>query len=271
SYVNTSGTVSATTAGIGNSATDTLVVTAPNPAINLLKQISTSASGPWFKFLSAAPGTPLYYQFTIENAGDVALDPVSVSDALVSAAGCTWPAPLPVASQIQDPTATCVVGPLTALAGDNPNTATAHGTYTGTPYDSTVSSANYIGAAPGFSLLKQISASASGPWSSAVNVGLGANVYYKFILVNTGAQTLNNVNVTDPDPLVSAAAAGCVFSDPLAIGSATTCIVGPITASSTAGTTTNTATGHGTNGSVFDTDPSTAQYTAGAVSADLAI
>lgn len=260
SYANTSGAVSATTAGTGNTATDTLVVNAPRPGTSLLKQISTSPTGPWFKFLSVAPGTSVYYQFIIENTGDVALSPVSVNDLTVSTLGCTWPVALPVASPTQDPTATCVVGPVTALAGYNSNTATAHGTYNGTDYPSAPSSADYIGASPGFSLLKQIGTSATGPWSSSITVALNGTVYYKFTLVNTGGVPLSPVSVTDPQ----VSTATCTFTDPLAVGGATTCVVGPVTASGTPGTYTNTATGNGTSGGItINTSPSSADYTAG--------
>ena len=132
-YNNTSGTVSSTNGGTGNTASKTLAVTSPNPSISLLKQVSTSSTGPWTSFVGVATGGNLYYQFTIENTGDVVLSPVSVTDPLVSTAGCTWPASLPVAVPANNNhIATCVVGPVTAIAGLQPNTATAYGTYGGT-------------------------------------------------------------------------------------------------------------------------------------------
>ncbi|TMH65637.1 MAG: DUF11 domain-containing protein, partial [Betaproteobacteria bacterium] len=60
-YANTSGAVSATTAGTGSTASASLTVNAPDPAISVLKRVGTSATGPWFDFLSVAPTTPLYY------------------------------------------------------------------------------------------------------------------------------------------------------------------------------------------------------------------
>jgi uncharacterized repeat protein (TIGR01451 family) len=67
--------------------------------------------------------------------------------------------------------------------------------------------------------------------------------------------------------------ASCTFTDPLPVSGATTCIAGPVVASGAASsTTTNTATGHGTNsGTVYDTAPSSASYTIGASISDLAI
>ena len=281
SYPNTSGSVSASVAGAGNTASDTLVVQAPNPSIGLLKKISTSPTGPWTKLVTVTPGTPLYYQFTAENTGDVALNPFSVSDPTLAGTGadpatCVWqttnvpttlPA-LPVGTATIDPTATCVVGPIVAALGAHSNTATAHGTYSGTVYDSAPSTADYVGAVPGFSLVKQISATALGPWTSAIGAAAGSNVFYKFTIVNTGALDLTAIGVTDP----TVSTASCAFTDPLLAGQTTTCVVGPVVASGASGsTTTNTATAHGTNGSVFTTPPSSASYTIATATAELAI
>ncbi|HJU21977.1 MAG TPA: hypothetical protein VJ891_05670, partial [Casimicrobiaceae bacterium] len=281
-YANVSDPVSATTAGTGNTASAGLTVDAPNPAIGLLKQVGTSATGPWFKFVTVTPSTPLYYRFTAENTGDVALNPFDVSDptlagTAVDPATCAWSSPnspttlpaLPVASATIDPTATCVVGPISAMSGDRPNTATAHGTFGGAVYDSTASNAEYLGALPGFSLLKQVSTLASGPWASAIDVAVGNDVFYKFLLVNTGAFALSSINVSDAQVDTST----CTFTDPLPIDGATTCVVGPVAASGAPGSTTiNTATGHGMNGGTpVDTAPSSASYTISSTNADLAI
>ena len=280
-YVNTSGAVSDAVAGSGNTASGTLAVNAPNPSLGVSKKISTNPAGPWTKFVTVAPGTLLYYQFTAENTGDVALNPFSVTDpALAGTAAdpvaCVWQTinvpstlpVLPVGTALIDPTATCVVGPIAAVLGAHSNTATAHGTFSGTSYDSAPSTADYIAGVPGFSLLKQISASAAGPWTSVIGAAAGSGVYYKFTIVNTGVLDLTSVGVTDP--LVSTAT--CAFTDPLVAGSATTCVVGPVTATGVSGsTTTNTATAHGTNGSVFTTAPSSARYTIATTTADLAI
>ena len=272
-YANTSGIVSTTIAGVvsnGNTASDTLTVRDAHPGIGLLKQVSTTASGPWTTFLSIAPGTSIFYQFTIENTGDVPLSPVSVTDPTVSAAGCTWPASLPVASPTDEPTATCVAGPVAALAGDHPNTATAHGVNGGTVQDSDPSSADYIGAVPGFSLLKQIGTSPTGPWASAISgVAPGSSLYYKFTIVNTGNVPLSGINVTDPQ----VSTVTCTFTDPLpALNGATICVVGPVAASATIATHPNTATAHGTNdGTTIDSLPSSASYTVASADPDLSI
>jgi uncharacterized repeat protein (TIGR01451 family) len=277
-YLVTTSAVSDAAAGAGNTASASVDVTAPAPGSSVLKQVGTSATGPWFNFVAVAPGTPLYYRFTVENTGDVPLDPFGVSDPMLpQAASCAWQTPnspstlpvLPVASPTLDPTATCVVGPVFATLGATSNTATAQGTFSGSTFASIPSTADYIGAVPGFSLVKQVAASPLGPWASAIGVPAGGDVFYRFTLVNTGGLDLSGIAVTD----VTLDLSSCTFTDPLVVGDATTCTVGPITAAGSAGTViVNTATGHGSNGgSSVDTPPSTASFTISSANADLAI
>ena len=191
SYANASGTVQATisgTATIGDFATDTLTVNSPSPAIALLKQISTSATGPWASFVAVTAGTNVYYQFTIENAGDVVLSPVSVTDPLVSTATCSWPASLPVAvAGNNNHITTCVVGPVTTTSGAHPNIATSSGTYSGSVYTDT-SSATY--ATTGLTLAKSV--------TEASFTNVGDLLHYGYLVTNSGsASLLGPVTVTD--------------------------------------------------------------------------
>jgi uncharacterized repeat protein (TIGR01451 family) len=281
-YAITTSNVSDAAAGTGNTASATLDVSAPSPGSSVLKQIATSATGPWFAFVAVAPNTPLYYRFTVENTGDVPLDPFGVSDPVLAAAGidpagCAWQTSnspstlptLPVASATLDPTATCVVGPVLAALGARSNTAIAQGTFNGSAFASAASTADYIGAVPGFSLVKEVATSPLGPWSSAIGAPAGNDVFYRFTLVNTGALDLSGIGVTDAMVDLSS----CTFTDPLVVGDATTCTVGPVIATGSAGTVTvNTAIGHGTNGgSGVDTPSSSASFTISSANADLAI
>src|SRR5574341_144067 len=188
-YTNTSGAVSSTNGGTGNTATDSLTVKAPNPSIALLKQISTSDTGPWTSYATVNIGSNVYYRFTIENTGDVPFSPVSVTDPLVSTAGCTWPATLPVAVSGNDNhIATCVVGPVSAAAGSHTNTATASGTYSGTTYTSTSSSATY--ATPELTLAKSV--------AESYFVSVGDILHYSFDVTNSGfAPLLGPATVSD--------------------------------------------------------------------------
>lgn len=191
-YVNTSGNVShiinAATVN-GNTATDTVTLESPLPGIALLKQVGPSATGPWSSFLSVAVDANVYYKFTVENIGDVALTSVNVTDALVSTASCSWPSPLPApVSGNENHIATCVTGAVTALTGVHPNTATAHGTYSSTEYHSVPSTASY--ATPGITFDKT---------STDINfTGVGYVLDYNFLVTNNGSvPLLGPVTVAD--------------------------------------------------------------------------
>jgi LPXTG-site transpeptidase (sortase) family protein len=188
-YANTSNAVTSTNGGTGNAASDTLTVNAPNPGIALLKQVSTSATGPWTSYVTVNAGSSVYYRFTIENTGDVPLNPVSVNDIVVSTAGCTWTTPLPVAvSGNENHITACVVGPVAAASGLHLNTATASGTYSGTTYSSTPSSATY--ATPGLTLVKSVAETSF--------TSVGDVLHYTFAITNSGfAPLLGPVTVSD--------------------------------------------------------------------------
>jgi len=137
-------TISSTNGGTGNTATASVLVKDLTPALKLLKQIGTSPSGPWYTSLIIVPGSAVYYRFVVENTGDVPLTGIYITDPNVNTSACSWPNPLPVADADDNHIAVCVVGPVTALAGYYPNTATAHGSYLGSEYDSPASTASYM-------------------------------------------------------------------------------------------------------------------------------
>ena len=214
SYANTSGAVSSTNGGTGNIASNTLTVNAASPAIGLLKQVSTSATGPWTSFVAVTTGSNIYYQFTIENSGDVALTSVSLTDpSLPSAAttcNSTWTNPLPVAVAGNDNHIdTCVVGPIAAVSGSHSNTATASGTYSTATYTDT-SSATY--ATTGLTLDKT---------ATETSFTLAGDLlHYSYLVTNSGAAPLlGPVTVTDDKATVTCPAVSSVgdldaFLDP---------------------------------------------------------
>jgi len=144
-----------------------------------LKQVGPTAAGPWSSFLAVAPGGNVFYRFTVENIGNVPLSSVGVTDPQVSTVSCTWPEPLPVASPSQDPTATCVVGPVAAATGTTPNTATAAGTFGGTTVNDT-STATY--ATTGLTIVKSVAESSF--------TAIGNVLHYTFVVTNTGFAAL---------------------------------------------------------------------------------
>jgi uncharacterized repeat protein (TIGR01451 family) len=134
----------------GNIARDTLLVDNPIPGISILKQVglTNDINEAWFTNVVVKPGTNLYYLLIVENSGEVPLSPLTVSDPDVSLSGCTWPATLPVSAvDNDDHIIFCVVGPISALEGTYPNTATAIGKYNGTDYTDD-STAIYKGEQP---------------------------------------------------------------------------------------------------------------------------
>jgi LPXTG-site transpeptidase (sortase) family protein len=204
-YANTSGTVSSTNGGTGNTASDSLTVNSPNPAIALLKQVSTGATGPWTSFVAVTVGSNVYYQFTVENTGDVPLTSISISDpSLPSAAttcNSTWTNPLPVAvAGNENHIDTCVVGPITAVAGSHPNTATASGVYGGTTYSDT-SLATY--ATTGLTLDKTVT-------ETSFTLA-GDLLHYSYLVTNSGfAALLGPVTITDDKATVTCPAVNTV-------------------------------------------------------------
>ncbi len=192
-YNNTSGSVSSTNGGTGNTASDSLTVNAPVPGISFLKQVSTSATGPWTSFVAVPVGGSVYYKFTIENTGDVALSPISASDptlasTAVDPATCSWtdPLPAPVAGNNNHIT-TCIKGPVTAVSGSHPNTATGSGSYLGTPYTDT-STATY--ATTGLTIVKSV--------TETYFLAAGNVLHYSYLVTNTGfAPLLGPVTIAD--------------------------------------------------------------------------
>jgi hypothetical protein len=146
-YNNTSGNVSAVVSGVtvqGNNASDSLTVNPARPAIGIFKQVSTSPTNGWVKNLAVSAGTNIYYKFTIENLGDVPLNPIRIADNTLDVSSCTWTPPLPVAvAANENHIQTCVVGPIVTSSGVHTNIATAYGTYNGSEYNSSPSSAVY--------------------------------------------------------------------------------------------------------------------------------
>lgn len=241
SYANTSGNVSHVVNSVtfnGNTASNTLTVNAANPSISILKQVGTTATGPWSSYVSVVTGTNVFYLITVENTGDVPLSPVTVSDPNVNTVACTWPNPLPVANATNDNhIATCVVGPVAATAGVNPNTATANGTFGGTGYTDT-STATYATAA--LTLDKTA--------NPTTFTTLGQIITYTFTVTNSGFATLSGPVTINDDlatdetcPALTTIGDGDNFFDPaeVIVCSATYAITAP---DMTSGSVTNTAT-----------------------------
>jgi len=221
-YNNTSGNVSHIVNGTpvnGNTASGALSVNPPNPAISLGKQISLSAGGPWSTFIPVTAG-PVFYRFTVENTGDVPLNPISITDNTLDVSGCnaTFASiTLPVAVAGNDNhIVTCVVGPVAISAGSHTNTAHATGTFAGVPHNSPNDSATF--ATTGLTLDKT---SVESTYLAAGNL-----IHYNYLVTNSGFATLQGpVTVADNKATVTCPAVSTVgdldnFLDP---GESITC------------------------------------------------
>lgn len=252
---NNSVTVSSTNGGTGNISTASVLVKDPAPAISILKSVGPSNVGPWTPSLSVTLPGSVYYRFIVENIGDVPLNNVNISDPNVNISGCSWvdgdgtgltaPFTLPVADANDNQLAICILGPITALDGSNPNTATASGTNGITVTDT--STATYTGVAPNLVLAKT---------DGVTSVIAGGTTSYTLTVTNNGnAPTSGLVTVVDVPPVGLAVTAisgsgwtctlatlTCTRSDALAAGNSYPVITVDATVSTSAsGTLVNKA------------------------------
>lgn len=111
----------------------------PAPGLTLEKLAGSSAQGPWSSMLNGvAPGSNIYYRFSVVNSGNISLSGLSINDAQVDTSACWLTDPLAPGAAT-----TCVVGPVTAITGIHTNVATAQSTtpaVTSSPSDATYTS-----------------------------------------------------------------------------------------------------------------------------------
>lgn len=111
----------------GNTAEASVLVRDQTPKLSLLKQVAAAAGGPWYDTAVIPAGNEVYYRFTVENTGDVALSNVNITDNPLGVLTACNVTSLPTAdADDDDHITTCIVGPVTALAGRRVNTAQAH-------------------------------------------------------------------------------------------------------------------------------------------------
>ena len=184
SHVNTTSAVTSTQGGSGPAATATLVVSDPVAVLDLNKQISTDGTN-WFKFVAVPVGADVYYRFTAYNGGDVPFTSITVSDPAPIA--CTWTGTTypPLAP---GETGYCVTGPIAAVAGLHPNTATATGTHATGTANASPSTASY--GTTGLTLAKSATETSF--------ASLGDVLHYEYLVTNSGfAPLLGPVTVAD--------------------------------------------------------------------------
>ncbi len=159
-----------------------------SPAITLKKQASITSY--------AAPNTAVTYSYTVDNTGNVTLDPVTVTDPMSGLSAITCPDSELSPNQVETCTATYTTTQADVDRGSVNNMGTASGTPpSGLPVVATSSVTIPAVESPGISLVKSSDLST---FSTA-----GTLVIYSYLVTNTGNQTLTSVGVTDPMPGLS--------------------------------------------------------------------
>ena len=205
----------------GSAATATSTLTIPavdTPAISLAKTANVTSY--------SAPGIVITYSYKVTNAGNVTMNPISVTDPHVglSAISCGSTSLAPGASETC--TATYTTTQADVNAGSISNTGTASGKPPTGPVVTITSSLTIPAtASPALTVMKSVTS--TGPYNA-----VGQSITYSFVAKNTGNVTLSSVGITD----TQTAPAGALTSGP-------TCqsLSGP--AGSCSGSTTSLVTG----------------------------
>lgn len=222
------------------------VGTSPSPAC-----ASTST-------LTVAPGTTVYYCYTIVNTGDVTVTSVSLVDDKING-----PFVMPVGLLAPKGTQN-IIGVAAAHSVTTTNTATwtvqvPSGLLVGTQARGVATATvNVAPPTPNLDILKMVSLSPDCSNSQdPLSVGPGVNAYYCYTLSNTGGFTLTNVSITDSD-IGSLTSTLSVFP----VGASTTFTRGPV-AKTVVGANTSTVTwvanyfNSGISTSISDVDSAT--------------
>ncbi|MBP9073314.1 MAG: Ig-like domain-containing protein [Caldilineaceae bacterium] len=220
------------------------------PGIDVEKYVSVDAQATWDDAdLAPGPqtrvGETVFFRFVVTNNGDIPLTGVALSDSHYPLTGCAAiPDPL-----IPGASYTCVISQVVEdVEADcvHTNTATVTGLGAGVPVRDTDDANYFAPTRPALALQKLVSVDGQTTWHDAdaptgPQAPVGANVFFQFVLVNTGNVPLTNVTLTDSDFNLPALCAN--IPSALAIGEPYVCTIGPISAQ--AGQHTNTALASG--------------------------
>ncbi len=216
------------------------------PAIDVEKFVSVDGKATW-QDADSAPGPQatygagVYFRFVVTNIGNVPLSNVTLNDNRYPLGDCpAIPNPLAPAASYE-----CIYGPTTAAVGQHTNTATATGVWTDITVRDTDDANYHVPAQPAIDLEKHVSVDGRLSWHDAdvpqgPQAGLGAAVYFRFLITNSGNVPLNSVTLSDNVYSL----VGCpAIPNPLAVGAGYECIYGPVAAEFGQHTNTGTTTG----------------------------
>ena len=196
----------------------------------------------------ADAGDQITYDFLIRNAGNVTLTAISITDAKIGQVTCSANPLAPGLSTLCQATYTLLQSDVnagsvsnTALVSAQPPSGAPVTDVSGSAAGNDTPTVSSIPATPRITLVKSASPIAD---VDGNGVDAGDTIAYAFTVTNTGNQTLNGVNVTDP--LFTPATVACVAST-LAPGADTTCGATYVLQQSDldAGSVTNSATASG--------------------------
>jgi uncharacterized repeat protein (TIGR01451 family) len=241
-------TATATGQGVDNTGTpvgppaqsnqDTANYFGASAALTLVKDVNglhaPNAPGPF-----VPTGSTVTFAYLVTNTGNVTLAPVTVTDSVLGAVTCPPTPVLPGDTLTCTATARAAAGEQTNNAGATGQGVDNTGTPVGPPAQSNQDTANYFGASPALTLVKDVNGEHE-PTAPGLFDPVGAPVTFTYLVTNTGNVTLNPVSVTDipsPGPITCPATS-------LAPQTSTTCTA---TARAAAGEQTNNAgaTGQG--------------------------
>lgn len=194
------------------------------------------------------PGAPVSFRFVITNVGNVDLSNVTLSDSVFDTSACIMPAALAVGAFAE-----CTVGPFPAVEGQHVNTATASAVIGNQTITDTDDAYYFSGDLPLIEIEKSVSSDGGATWKDSTSVVIGENVFYRFVITNTGNVPLTNLVLTDD----SFSTTSCTLPASLAPGASHECVVGPQPAGSAIHTNTATITATFDEQTISDTDTAT--------------
>jgi len=165
-------------------------------------------------------GDVITYSFEVRNTGNVTLQTVTITDAMLGLAGAPCTTDLAPGDTVTcTATGTHTIDETELLAGGVSNTATATGTRTGQPpaTDTDTKTVTTTAPAPGITLTKTAHL-VDGTGGTAGKADLGEHVQYSFTVKNTGNVSLTGLTVSDP----SLGTITCAATT-LGVGDTTTC------------------------------------------------